>query len=148
MSEAPQRKEDQKWAIEKPKLDARRLRGIYFIDPAGAARRKLEVPMPAKIKGRKYKETCRADSRKTKYACIVEADESTRKRLEGTPHKDHEDHIGGKGINSLNRYNLVHKFVPMPDTRCESSCGERMGRTRENTGMAADQSQKQKRGDR
>ena len=35
MSEAAQRKEKQKWAIEKPKLDnARRLRGICFIDPA------------------------------------------------------------------------------------------------------------------
>ena len=56
MSDAAQRKEKQKWAIEKPKLDnARRLRGIYFTDPAHAefketiqnARRKLEVPMPA-----------------------------------------------------------------------------------------------------
>ena len=58
MSEATKRKEKQKWAIEKPKLDdARRLRGIYFIDPTDAefketifdARRKLEVPMPATI---------------------------------------------------------------------------------------------------
>ena len=37
MSEAAQRKEKQKWTIEKPKLDnARRLRGIYLIDPADA----------------------------------------------------------------------------------------------------------------
>ena len=34
--------------------------------------------------------------------------------MEGTLHQDHEDHIAGKGINSLNHYNLVHKFVPMP----------------------------------
>ena len=33
MSDASKRKEEQKWAIVKPKLDsARRLRGIYFID--------------------------------------------------------------------------------------------------------------------
>ena len=33
MSDASKRKEKQKWAIEKPKLDnARKLRGIYFID--------------------------------------------------------------------------------------------------------------------
>ena len=33
MSDALKRKEKHKWAIEKPKLDnARRLRGIYFID--------------------------------------------------------------------------------------------------------------------
>ena len=95
MSEAAQRKEQQKWTIEKPKHDhTRRLRGIYFVGPADAefketmqnARRKFDVPMPAamlcKIRGRKYKETCRTpDARKTKYACIVEADESTRKRL-------------------------------------------------------------------
>ena len=56
MSEASKRKEKQKWAIEKPKLNnARKLRGIYFIDPADEefketiqnALRKLEVPMPA-----------------------------------------------------------------------------------------------------
>ena len=110
MSEAAQRKEKQKWANEKPKLDnAKKIARYYFIDPADAefkettkdALRKLEVPMPAampcKIRARKYKETCRTpDTRKTKYACIVEADESTRKRLEGTLHKDHEDHIAGK----------------------------------------------------
>ena len=26
----------------------------------------------------------------------------------------HEDHIAGKGDNSLKHYNLVHKFIPMP----------------------------------
>ena len=37
MSEAAQRKEKQKWAIEKPQLEnARRSRGIYLIDPADA----------------------------------------------------------------------------------------------------------------
>ena len=35
MSDASKRKEMQKWAIEKPKLDnARKLRGIYFKDRA------------------------------------------------------------------------------------------------------------------
>ena len=114
--------------MEKPKLDnARRLRCIYFSDPADAefkatvknARRKWEVPMPAampcKWKGRKYKETCRpCDARKTNYACIVEADESARKLAEGTLHKDHEDHIARKGIYSLNHHHFVHIFVPMP----------------------------------
>ena len=37
-----------------------------------------------------------------------------RKRLEGTLHKDHEDHIAWKGINSFNHYNLLQKFTPMP----------------------------------
>ena len=79
---------------------------------------KLEVPMPAsmpcKIRRSKYGETYSSSgSRKTKYSYIVEADESTRKRLEGTLHKDHEDHSAGKGTNSLTYYNLTHKFVPM-----------------------------------
>ena len=100
---------------KRPKLDnARRLRGAYFIDLADAefeeivqnARRKLEVLMPAamlcKIRRRTYKETCRiVDAGKTKYACIVEADESSRKRLEGNLHKDHEDHIAGKGVSQF-----------------------------------------------
>ena len=36
--------------------------------------------------------------------------------MEGTLHKDHEDHIAQRerGINSLSHYNLGHKFIPMP----------------------------------
>ena len=34
--------------------------------------------------------------------------------MEGSLHKNHEDHIAGKGMNSLSHYNLVHKFIPMP----------------------------------
>ena len=50
---------------------------------------------------------------KAKHVCIVEADESTRIRLEGAPFKYHEDHIAAKGMNSLSHYNLVRKFIPM-----------------------------------
>ena len=83
------------------------------------ARTKREIPMstamPCKIRWRTWKETCRIpDAPKTKYACTVEAGGSTRKRLERTLHRDHEHHIAGKGINSLNHYTLVHKFFPMP----------------------------------
>ena len=34
--------------------------------------------------------------------------------MEGALHKGHEDHIAGRGINSSNHYNLVHKFILMP----------------------------------
>ena len=69
-----------------PKLDnARRLRGVYFIDLDDEefedivknARRKLEIPMPAAMPCktslcRSSKETCRATGgHKTKFACIV-----------------------------------------------------------------------------
>ena len=51
---------------------------------------------------------------KTKHARIVDAHESTRQRLESSLPKDLEDHIAGKGYNSMTHYNLVHKFIPMP----------------------------------
>ena len=50
----------------------------------------------------------------TKLACILEADESTRMRMGNSIPHNHEDHIAGKGENSLQHYNLVHKFIPMP----------------------------------
>ena len=34
--------------------------------------------------------------------------------MEGAPHRYHEDHILGKGMNQLSHYNGVHKFIPMP----------------------------------
>ena len=128
MSDAAKSKEKQKWAIVKPMLDnARQLRGIFFIEPEDDqfkhtmknARRKLEIPMPAampcKTPTNCRGETCRNIGKsKTKYACIVDADETMRIRLEGVPHRYHEDHISAKGINSLSHYNLVHKFIPMP----------------------------------
>ena len=47
-------------------------------------------------------------------ACIVNADETMRIPLEGVLHRYHEDPISAQGIHSLNHYNLVHKFIPMP----------------------------------
>ena len=44
---------------------------------------------------------------------IVEPLESTRKRLERTLSKGHEDRIAGKEFNWLGQYNLVHKFISM-----------------------------------
>ena len=45
---------------------------------------------------------------------ILEANESTRMRMGNSIPSNHEDHIAGKGENSLQHYNLVHKFIPMP----------------------------------
>ena len=50
---------------------------------------------------------------KSKFACILEADESRLRMGNSIPHH-HQDHIAGKGENSLQLYNLVHKFIPMP----------------------------------
>ena len=51
---------------------------------------------------------------KSKLACILEASESTRMRMEESLPKYHEDHIAGRGDNSLQHKNLAHKFVPVP----------------------------------
>ena len=79
--------------------------------------RKLETPvalaMPCKI----VKKNCgsgAANKIKTRLACILEASESTRLRMGESLPNHHEDHIAGKGNNSLQYYNLVHKFIPVP----------------------------------
>ena len=51
---------------------------------------------------------------KSKLACILEASESTRLRMGESLPTHHEDHIAGKENNSLQHYNLVHIFIPVP----------------------------------
>ena len=72
--------------------------------------------------------------------------------MERSQNKNHEDHIAGRGMNSLSRYNLVHKFIPMPQALkipdAKAAAEKEVGKIGENTGMAVDKSQKQKRGDR
>ena len=52
----------------------------------------MEATMFCKVKNHPYSETSgKSDNRKSKHACIVKAHESTRKRLERTLPKDHED---------------------------------------------------------
>ena len=132
-------KEKQKWSEEKIHLDnARKLRGIYFIDPEDKeyketiknARKKLETSvapaMPCKIM-----KNCGNGSDKytTKLACILEANESTRMRMGNSEPHNHEDHIAGKVENSLQHYNLVHKFSyasSNENTRRKSSSVQRM----------------------
>ena len=100
------------------------MRGIYFIDPEDKeyketnknARKKLEISvapaMPCKIM--KNCGSGGSNKIKTKLACILEADETTRLRMGNSEPSNHEDHIAGKGENSLQHYNLVHKCIPMP----------------------------------
>ena len=52
-----------------------------------------------------------SDKNRTKLASILEANESTRMRMGNSEPSNHEDHIAGKGENSLQHYNLVHKFI-------------------------------------
>ena len=115
-------REKQKWSIEKPKLDnARRLRGIYFVDfedkelkeTIRNARKMLETPMAPAMPCKTCKKSKNLETRsknndfKSKFACILEASESTRLRMEESLPNYHEDHIAGRGDNSLQHYNLV-----------------------------------------
>ena len=124
-SDAAKKKAKQRRAIDKPKFDnARQLRGIFFIEPNDeefkltmkAARRKLDFPMRAAMPGKNGiksgGETHRnVEKRNTKYACVVDADESTRHRPEGAGHKLHQDHITCKKdefYNSLQSCAQIH----------------------------------------
>ena len=122
---ARQAEGEAKWSDEKFHLEnARKLRGIHFIDPEDTefketiknARKKLETSvapaMPCKIL--KNCGSGGSDKNKTKLVCILEADESTRMGMGNSIPHYHQDHIAGKGEHSLQHYNLVHKFIPMP----------------------------------
>ena len=67
----------------------------------------LETPMapamPCKTcKKNKHGETrCKTHDFRSKWACILEASESTRMRTEESLQKYNEDHVAGKGDNSL-----------------------------------------------
>ena len=107
IGEAAQNREKQEWAKEKPKFEtARRLRGMYAIDPDDRdyketlkhERRKLERPlapvMPCKRKAPNgmtkvfaQSETASEKTPKTSYSCNVESPESTRQRVESSQPK-------------------------------------------------------------
>ena len=120
-------KEKQKWSHEKPHLDnARKLRGIFSLTPRT---RNLRRPLRMLARNWKYQwlPLCLAKflramrivgvvhpiKVKTKLACILEVGESTRLHMGESLPTRHEDHIAGKGDNSPQHYNLVHRFVPM-----------------------------------
>ena len=121
-------KEKLKWSNEKLHLEnERKLRGIYFIDPEDKefketienARKRLEtsvaLAMPCQIMKSNKNNGCGPSNKiKERLACILEASESTRLGMGESVPNYHEDHIAGKGDNSLQHYNLVHKFVLMP----------------------------------
>ena len=122
-------KEKRKWPHEKLHLDnARKLRGIYFIDPEDKefketiknARKKLETPVapgvPCKItKSNNNCATGASNKIKTTLACILEASESTRLRFGESLPNHHEDHIEGRRRQFTTALKFwLHKFIPVP----------------------------------
>ena len=128
IGKAAQNQEKQEWKLD----NARRLRGIYFVEPDDQAhketlkhaRRKLERPtaaaMPCKKLGlapRRWLRSRKLHPKifpKTIYGCIVESHESTRQRVESSLLTIYEDRIAGKDFTSTTHYNLVLIFIPMP----------------------------------
>ena len=84
------------------------------------ARKKLQTPMAPAMPCKTSLNSQHGETRgktieiKTKLACILEASESKRLRMKEALPNHHEDHIAGKGDNSPEHYNLVHKFIPVP----------------------------------
>ena len=115
-------KEKQKWSHEKLLLEsARELRGMYFIDPEDTefketiknARKKLETSVAPAMPCKDMKNCGSGASNKikTKLVCVF----WKLMNLQDCEWENHhEDHIARKGNNSLQHYNLVHKFIPMP----------------------------------
>ena len=79
---------------------------------------------------------------KTRLACILEADESTRMRMGNSIPHHHEDHIAGKGDNSLQHSQIYSYASSHESSRSESSGGQGMGKIGENFGVEPDESQK------
>ena len=106
-------KEKQKWSNEKLHLEnARKLRGIYCIDPEEKeiketiknACKKLETSVAPAMPRKIMKKNCGSGGSnkiKTSLACILEADESTRLRRRNSLSSHHDDHIAGKGDKSI-----------------------------------------------
>ena len=67
LSSAAQKREKQEWAVEKPKLDnARRMTGIYFVDPVGKEHEEdHQGPSRMQEEGWKciWKRSCRASNK-------------------------------------------------------------------------------------
>ena len=95
---------------------------MEFKEAIKNVRKKLETPMsPAMLckicKKSKHGETSgKSNEIKSKLACILEASESTRLRMGESLPNHHEDHLAGKGDNSLSHNNSVYKFIPMLQT--------------------------------
>ena len=106
-------------------VNASNLSGIYSIDPNDDeynhiiknARKKLETPMAdpmpcrraqsSSVTGAVNLKRAKASEKfqKMKFDCIVEVHESKRPRMESVKKRNHEDHIVGKGDNSISHYN-------------------------------------------
>ena len=88
----------------------RKIWKCFWTSPCPA--RKCRVSQALRKLKRKPQHPSRSE--KTNYDCMVEAHESTRRKLEPSLPKSHEDHIADKAQNSTVQFYVSHKFTPMP----------------------------------
>ena len=89
--------------------------------------------------------SCESDKiPETKHACIVEAHESTKQRLELSLPEDHEDHIAGKGYNPQIGAQFYSHASSDQNSGCESSSGQGMEEARNDSSLAVGQCKEQK----
>ena len=76
----------------------------------------MAPPMPCKTfkKNKKGETQSKTNDFESKFVCILQPSQSTRMRMEESLPNYYEDFFAGKGDNSLQHYNLVHKFIPLP----------------------------------
>ena len=105
------------------------------------------MPRKTSKKNKHGKTRSKTNDFKSKFACILDARESTRMRMEETLPKYDDDHIEGKGDNSLQHYNLVHKFTPMPQAMkmpaAKAAVDKEWEKLEKDSGVGQNQSQKQ-----
>ena len=72
------------------------------------------MPWKTCKKSKHWETRSKTNDFRSQFACILEASESFRTRMEESLPNYHLDHIAGSGDNSLQHHNLVHKCFPMP----------------------------------
>ena len=154
---AAQRKEKQKWAVEKPKFDnARKMRSIYFTDPTDAEFKETMKKRAGKVGSSDASSNALQDQAKEVQGNLSHSWCSQDKiRMHRWSRRIYEKAFGRNSYIKIMKTTLQEKETILctnsflclkinENTRCQSCSGKRMEKTRENTGMAADESQKQK----
>ena len=129
------------------------LRDKEFKETIKNACKKLETPMapamPCKTSKKSKQEETRGKTNefKSKFACILEASESQECVWENFSLPNHHaDHNAGKGNNSLQHHNLVHKFIPMPQAikipAAQAAVDKWWEKLGKDSGVGLDESQK------
>ena len=123
ITKAAEKRERQEWASKKPKLEnARRMRGIYFIDPEDKekkrqtnARKKVGTADGSYLPRKKKTQAIHA-CRKLQRGLVQPTSFQGQSTLESwnlmNPQDKRMEPTLQKG-HSMNHFNVVHKFIPM-----------------------------------